>query len=234
MIEAEWLTTNLPLYMLRQHPATWTTWKTRQVRLFWCACLRRCWNHVDPFVTRLVGLVEDDPWGEGRELSAELEGVREQLRGDEHQLGGRYHHDYWALGVFIDPPPESLLALVSWTAARVAESAGLASGLQPGSSAWRRRCDDAETAEKQWQCWLIREVFGNPFQPVRAKPEWLTSDVLLLARGIYEEKAFDRMPILADALQDAGCDNVNVLDHCREPREHVRGCWVVDLLLGKD
>ena len=65
------------------------------------------------------------------------------------------------------------------------------------------------------------------------KPAWLTSDVLLLARGIYDDKAFDRMPILADALQDAGCTNEDVLNHCRGDGPHVRGCWVVDMLLGK-
>jgi hypothetical protein len=56
--------------------------------------------------------------------------------------------------------------------------------------------------------------------------------VLALARGIQRDQAFDRMPILADALQDAGCDDEAVLAHCREPREHVRGCWVVDLAMG--
>ena len=92
-----------------------------------------------------------------------------------------------------------------------------------------------EVAEKARQCDLLREVFGNPFRPVRAEPAWLTSDVLLLARGIYEETAFDRMPILADALQDAGCDEPAILDHCRDPKQtHVRGCWVVDLVLGKE
>ncbi len=80
----------------------------------------------------------------------------------------------------------------------------------------------------------IRDIFGNPFRPVACDPEWLTSDVLALARGIYDDRAFDRMPILADALQDAGCDNDEVLNHCRDPNQiHVRGCWVVDLLLGK-
>jgi hypothetical protein len=64
-------------------------------------------------------------------------------------------------------------------------------------------------------------------------PSWLTSDVIALASGIYTERAFDRLPILADALQDAGCDNADILDHCRGSGPHVRGCWVVDLLLGK-
>ena len=81
---------------------------------------------------------------------------------------------------------------------------------------------------------LLRDIIGNPFRPVAVDPAWLTSDVLLLARGIYEERAFDRMPILADALQDAGCDSADVLAHCRGANPpHVRGCWVVDLLLGK-
>jgi hypothetical protein len=80
---------------------------------------------------------------------------------------------------------------------------------------------------------LAREIFGNPFRPLACDPAWLTTDVLALARGIYDERAFDRMPILADALQDAGCTNDDVLNHCRAEAVHVRGCWVVDLLLGK-
>ena len=81
---------------------------------------------------------------------------------------------------------------------------------------------------------LLREIFGNPLRPVSLNPAWLTSDVLLLARGICAERAFDRMPILADALQDAGCTNEDVLNHCRDAKQvHVRGCWVLDLLLGK-
>jgi hypothetical protein len=80
---------------------------------------------------------------------------------------------------------------------------------------------------------LIREVFGNPFRRVRVNPAWLTSTVTELARGIYEERAFDRLPILADALMDAGCDDAELLDHCRSAGPHVRGCWVVDLVLGK-
>lgn len=80
---------------------------------------------------------------------------------------------------------------------------------------------------------LIRDIFGNPFHPVTLNASWLASTVLALANGIYTERAFDRMPILADALQDAGCDNEDILNHCRQPGEHVRGCWVVDLLLAK-
>ena len=80
---------------------------------------------------------------------------------------------------------------------------------------------------------IVRDIFGNPFRPVALDPAWLTSTVVALSRGIYDERAFDRMPILADALQDAGCDSDDVLNHCRGPGPHVRGCWVVDLLLRK-
>ena len=81
--------------------------------------------------------------------------------------------------------------------------------------------------------YLVRDIFGNPFRPVVFSPEWRTDTALSLARQMYDSRDFSAMPILADALQDAGCDDDGVLAHCREPREHARGCWVVDLLLGK-
>ena len=62
---------------------------------------------------------------------------------------------------------------------------------------------------------------------------WNDGTVRKIAQAIYDERAFDRLPILADALEDAGCDNADILNHCRNGGEHVRGCWVVDLLLGK-
>lgn len=80
---------------------------------------------------------------------------------------------------------------------------------------------------------LIRDIFGNPFRLASVDPSWLTSTVVQLAQGIYEDRAFDRLPILADALQDAGCDNVDILDHCRGQGPHVQGCWVVDIILSK-
>ena len=83
-------------------------------------------------------------------------------------------------------------------------------------------------------CELIRDIFGNPFRPVTFSPAWRTDTAVTLARQMYEAREFSAMPILADALQDAGCDNEDVLNHCREASAaHVRGCWVVDLVLGK-
>jgi hypothetical protein len=81
---------------------------------------------------------------------------------------------------------------------------------------------------------LIDEIFALLFRPVALDPRWLSASVLDLSCAIYEERAFERMPILADALMDAGCDNDDILNHCRGDGPHVRGCWVVDLLLGKE
>ena len=94
--------------------------------------------------------------------------------------------------------------------------------------------ESVKADEQQAQAALLRCSFGNHFRPVAVDPAWLTSDVRALATGIYQDRAFDRMPILADALQDAGCDNDDILNHCRSDGPHVRGCWVVDLLLGKE
>jgi hypothetical protein len=87
--------------------------------------------------------------------------------------------------------------------------------------------------ESEIQANLLRDIVGNPFRPVTLNPAWRTSNVTALAQSIYDDRAFDRLPILADALEDAGCDNADILNHCRQPGEHVRGCWVVDLVLGK-
>jgi hypothetical protein len=88
--------------------------------------------------------------------------------------------------------------------------------------------------EEQGAMGSLRDIFGNPFRPVTLDPACRTSNVLSLAQTIYDERAFDRMPILADALEDGGCTNAEILQHCRQPGEHVRGCWVVDLLLRKE
>jgi hypothetical protein len=97
-------------------------------------------------------------------------------------------------------------------------------------AAWATREQDVY-AERSAQFDLLREIAG-PSWTDPSWPQWRTTDVLALARGIQRDQAFDRLPILADALQDAGCGDENVLTHCRRPGGHVRGCWVVDLAMG--
>lgn len=79
---------------------------------------------------------------------------------------------------------------------------------------------------------LLRCIVGNPFRPVTFADSWRSETAVALATGIYTERAFDRLPILADALEEAGCDHPDVLAHCRNPGIHARGCWVVDGVLG--
>jgi len=81
---------------------------------------------------------------------------------------------------------------------------------------------------------LIRNSAGPAYEQILPDPRWLTCDVIDVARAIRLERAFERMPILSDALLDAGCDNDEIIGHCRQSGFHVRGCWVLDLLLGKD
>lgn len=82
--------------------------------------------------------------------------------------------------------------------------------------------------------WLVRDIFGNPFQRAVFDPSWRTEVVVGLARGMYEARDFGPIPVLADALEDAGCADIDILGHCRGPSPHVRGCWVVDLVLGRE
>jgi hypothetical protein len=94
----------------------------------------------------------------------------------------------------------------------------------------------ALAATKASQSQILRDVCGNPFRP---KPGldaawlgWGGGTVVSLARAIYEERRWGEMGVLADALQEAGCDRDDILSHCRGP-VHARGCWLVDLLLNK-
>ena len=112
---------------------------------------------------------------------------------------------------------------------------GAAPAFRPPNEIARETVPDTG-AEGAAQCVLLWDIFGNPFRPVVINPSWLAWNdemVVKLAQAIYDERAFDRLPILADALEEAGCTSEDILGHLRGPGPHVRGCWVVDLCLGK-
>jgi hypothetical protein len=100
-----------------------------------------------------------------------------------------------------------------------------------------KRSVSARRAERAVQARLLRCIVGGPFHPPPSLPPavlaWKDGTVPRIAQAIYDERAFDRLPILADALEDAGCADADILSHCRSAGPHVRGCWVVDLILGK-
>ena len=89
-------------------------------------------------------------------------------------------------------------------------------------------------AERKGQCDLLRDLAGNPFRPLTADPRWRTGAAVGHDRTMYESRDFGAMPVLADALEEAGCNDTGVLAHCRGDEPHVRDCWVLDLVLGKE
>lgn len=100
---------------------------------------------------------------------------------------------------------------------------------------WEHVYQKVQVVEEEAQCDLLRDIFGNPFRPAPFSSSWRTDTALVLARQMYDSRDFSAMSILADALQDAGCDNDDILAHCRDANQvHVRGRWVVDLVLGKE
>jgi hypothetical protein len=125
-------------------------------------------------------------------------------------------------------------------------AAHLASGFAANVVAWERGFNihagqpdfdpAGKEAELRRQLLLFRDIFSNLFHPLPGIPAtvlaWGNGAVTGLARAIYEESAFDQLPVLADMLEDAGCTNPDILDHLRGPAAHARGCWAVDLVLG--
>jgi hypothetical protein len=104
---------------------------------------------------------------------------------------------------------------------------------QARSGAGREHGAELRARQAAHAGWL-RCVFGNPFRPAAFDPSWRSPAAVALATGMYESRDFAAMPVLADALQDAGGEDSDILGHCRRGGDHVRGCWVVDLVLGKE
>jgi hypothetical protein len=223
MTETEWLTCNdtdsLLLHIVNQ-PIS------RKLRLFGCACMRRLWD-ILPDDTHRRAVETCERFVDHRASEADLEKARQAVR-DTYQGVGDIIADHAALiGMKLCSPAESFSIF------GIEQAAAMAAEAQDDSDfTW----DEVFEREQAIQCELLRDVIGNPFRPLSIDPAWLqwnAGAVKKIAAAIYEESAFDRMPILADALEEAGCTNADILDHCRSGGEHVRGCWVVDLLLGK-
>jgi hypothetical protein len=208
--EAEWLKYTDPHAALQ---AVRRKASQRKLRLFAVACCRQVWQLLNAEHRSSVEVAER--FADGAATVAELRAAH-SIRFQPHQ--------------FTYPSTEAYTA--SFAGFQVTNGAAYDAAWITAQSAREALPSGKQSAVAQVH--LLREIFGNPFRRAKFDPSWLTSDVVALARGIYDEKAFDRMPILADALQDAACDNDDVLNHCRDTSlTHVRGCWVVDLLLGK-
>jgi hypothetical protein len=238
--EAEWPTCAKPEQMLGLLPIDTSE---RKLRLFACACCYRQWQVVSDDRGRAV--VEDVERlvdkGVSRqefdELRAAFEVLTEDVYGssDEVDSAGTDEVDSAGTAVW-----HTVLTCRDSGGFALQESLAVASCAATAEAYAKRRLsasadwDSDIDAAYSIQANLLRDIFGNPFRPVIVNPSLLTSTVKSVAQAIYAEAAFDRMPILADALEDAGCTNADILEHCRQPGVHTRGCWVVDLVLGKE
>ena len=224
MTESEWLSGTDPAVLLESLDDRMSH---RKLRLFACACCRRLWPLLtDVRYRQAVEVAERfaDQQATAKDLHRarrNAEVVRAAVT--PGYVGTRMSRAY-ALGfavVYAARKDGELRAAVRSLMGDAQVAAGGEEG--PGAAGH----------EGAAQADLLRCVVGNPFRPGTADPEWLTATVLSLARQVYEGRAFDVLPILADAVQDAGCDNERVLNHCRAAGVHARGCWAVDLLLAK-
>lgn len=223
MTERDWLACADPETMLRFLSSIGMA-RDRKLRLFAVACYRHVsdlsyddveWEAVEVAERHADGLATDQ---ELREAHAQLDS------------SGDYRHRPAHEATATD---RGLIETSRWTAAAAADLAVQANlPLAP-------ECVSAEATEKSAQASLLRDIFGPLGPLLTLPPRVLTPTVVQIAQVIYEERKawglrpFANMPILADALEEAGCDNEDVLSHCRGDGPHVRGCWVVDLVLGK-
>lgn len=226
--EAQWREETHPFHMLvwwryfRGEPSP------RKQRLLACAACRLSWHLFHEEVLRRT-VETAEALADGRAAEADLVRLRDQARA----LG-------LARGQLLS---ETSGRDAAWEARRASWCAGhaAADAAEPEEPLFEsamhymaRDGGSGRDTEDAGQAALIREILGNLLRPARFEPAWRTPDVLTLARGIDEEQAFDRMPILADALQDAGCDDPDILGHCREQGAHARGCWLIDRVLEKE
>jgi hypothetical protein len=219
MNESTWLTSGAPELLIR-HIAE--IGSVRKHRLFAIACCRRIWSHIpDPRSKDAVEVA--DRFADGRATGNELDLARRAAEQAEREHASQINDDASDLRYF------------------GTNSCHLAVGTDAGRClrAWHDAAETALTTGARWHdelfeiCELVREIYGNPFSPVPLDEAWLTPDVVGLALAAYDDRAFDRLPILADALDESGCRHPDVLSHCRSGEPHVRGCWVVDMILGK-
>jgi hypothetical protein len=225
MTEAEWLAATDPIGMLRflKDRAS-----ARKMRLFGCAWGYSLWDRLSDERSRQA-LLTAERFAEGQASAAELglaysaaeqawnelpevHGNR-RVRGNKPLRAARRGRSVAALARDVASP--------RW---------GVALAL--GNTWMENSVRQLNLAN------LLRDVFGLlPFRSPAIEPSWLTQAdgaVRRIAGTIYQERAFEQMPVLGDALEEAGCTDAAILDHCRQVEEHSRGCWIVDLLIGRE
>ena len=228
MTEAEWLSCEDPAAMLNFLRGRVSD---RRLRLFICGC---CRHMPDAYVSEeeIESIEYGERYADGEVTLDYLNSYRANRPARFHTNGLNWYTSAIKRLTLCRKKMllQSALNSVSTTAhARVAAVFG---DYQHEKKEARRV---ATLIERRFVAGIVCDVFRNLIRPTALDPVWRTDTVLSLAQGMYESRDFSAMPILADALQDAGCENEDVLNHCRDEKAvHVRGCWVVDLVLGKE
>jgi hypothetical protein len=187
----------------------------RKLRLFYCACCRLRWELLLVTARQAVEVIERhaDGRASGQELRAARRAAEAASRASRPVWTGGYAPGAWD---------------VMYTVALAVAAGAVHAQLRPG---YVRSGSPVSNAD---QGALLHDIFENPFRPVEITGAWLTPTVRALARVIHADRVFHLMPVLGDALRDAGCTHAEVLEHCYGPGPHVAGCWLVDRLLGKE
>ncbi len=215
MTEQEWLEST--------HPTDLARWvkgvRRRKARLFACAICRSVWDELTAAPAK-EAIEVGERHADGLAAAPELDRAR--------NIAGRESMAIYALSEAIDGEWQQQL-LEQGAALRAAWAA-----FGPNPTFQELIWHQGSTQELQ--CLLLRDLIGNPFRPVAIDRTWLTWNggaIAKFAQSVYDNRAFSCLPMLGDALEEAGCDNLDILVHCRGEGPHVLGCWVVDLLLGK-
>ncbi len=237
MTETQWLTSASPRPMLRYIGGKASA---RKLQLLAAASCRQIERHFEEWGVRLVEAVERQAEGElsleewANAVNRTLGDYQTAVMSDGDGPAGAAQ--FALRGLMSSPTAAALESVLEW--AQTCEVRAAEAGrYRPTVRAVQRRQAD-----------LFREVFGDPFLDRTAVPAWMSTGGSTifpgwmvrvsetakgLADGIRADQAFERLPILADALEDAGCGDADLLAHLREPGHHVRGCWALDLVLGK-
>jgi hypothetical protein len=220
MDEAAWLSCRDPapmLEFLRDKVSD------RKLRLFSCACCRLIWDQIKTAAChRAVEIGES--YADGQVQKKYLKQARST---SSTSMEGADHVAWCTV--------RENAAIGARDAARAAAWLIVARPVTfDGNKGWSLagNLNDAEARLAE----ILRDLVGSPLRAAFVDHGWLSWNdgaVVKLDEAIYTERALDRLPILADALEDAGCTDATILRHCRQPGEHVHGCWVVDLILGK-
>ncbi len=219
----------------------------RKLRLFAVACCRTIWPLLNEDISRRAVEVAEcfsDDQETAEALQAVRSGAEEARRAAEPAALGRTasREDVFTYGFVhlaeLLTQEEFIYRYMAQDVADLVIGLAVRAAIPPqlwGTEEGAAIADKAALAGDRGpnECALVREIFCNPLRPLSVDPAWRTPQALALARTAYDECRWEDLPLLADALEEAGCTEEAILSHCRAPAPHVRGCWVVDLLLDR-